>query len=76
MNTTPVPLGDIVDALGVTHTAMTGETVHGAMVLLKIVDEDGSVTLGAEWSPELTWLERAGMLREAEHAERRRHRDL
>jgi hypothetical protein len=46
------------------------------VVLLKIVDEDGCVVLAAEWSPELSWLERVGMLREAEKIERRRHREI
>jgi hypothetical protein len=74
MKTTPRPLGEVMDALGIIHTGEEGDLVHGAMVLLKIVDADGCVSLGAEWSPELSWLERVGMLREAECTERRRHR--
>jgi hypothetical protein len=61
--------------LGLSHEVAPGEVVCGAVVLLKIIDQDGCVVLGAEWSPALSWLERVGMLREAEHQERRRHRN-
>jgi hypothetical protein len=76
MNTMSTPLGSLVDLLGISHRAAPGQTVCGAVVLLKIVDADGSVMLGAEWSPELSWLERVGMLREADRAEHVRHQDL
>lgn len=69
-------LGSVMSMLGVSHAVAPGHTVCGAVVLLKIVDQDGCVILGAEWSPELSWLERIGMLREAENAEHLRQRDL
>lgn len=76
--TTPtrLPLGRVMDMLGISHAGAPGHTVLGAVVLLKIVDEDGCVVLGAEWSPNLSWLERVGMLREAENAEHRRQEPL
>jgi hypothetical protein len=70
------PLGSLIDMLEVSRVTRAGETVTGAVVLLKIVDQDGCVHLGAAWSPELSWLERVGMLREAEQVEHRRERDL
>ncbi len=75
MKRTRGSLGETMDILGVRHEIEDGHTVCGAVVLLKIVDGDGCITLGAEWSTGLTWLERVGMLREAEHAESRWHRD-
>ena len=71
-----LPLGNLLDMLGISHATAPGHTVSGAVVLLKIVDEDGCVVLGAEWSAGLSWLERVGMLREAEQAEHCRHEGL
>lgn len=70
------PLGEVVDSLGVTHQPEPGEQVQGAMVLLKVVDDDGHVALRAVWSGGLSWLERVGMLREAERAETTRNLGL
>lgn len=75
-NSVPTPLGSVMDMLGISHRAVPGETVCGAVVLLKIVDDDGCVVLSAEWSADISWLERVGMLREAEKAEHRRQRGL
>lgn len=76
MKATPAPLGKTMDDLGVSHATESGDTVRGAMVLLQVVDKDGCVALDAEWSPGLSWLERIGMLREAERAEHRRQGSL
>ena len=75
MTTMSTPLGNLIDMLGVTHNTAPGQTVCAAVVLLKIVDADGCVILAAEWSPELSWLERIGMLRQAEQTEHQRQRD-
>lgn len=70
-----VSVAGALDRLGVTHAHAPGEEVTGAIVLLKVVDEDGVVALHAVWSEGLSWLERIGMLREAEVAEAYRNID-
>ena len=70
------PLGRQLDDLGVAHVPRADEQVRGAVVLLKVTDDDGNVSLRAVWSPGLSWLERIGMLREAERAETTRHLGL
>lgn len=62
-------IGDIIDALGVEATVENGELVAGAMVLLKVVQEDGDTRLSMTYSDGLGWIERAGMLRIAETIE-------
>ena len=42
----------------------------------RTIELTGDRLIGAEWTPELSWLERVGMLRQAEQEERRRHDDL
>ena len=70
------PLGGDLDGLGISHAPEPDEQIRGAVVLLKVVDDDGNVSLRAVWSPGLSWLERIGMLREAERAETTRHLGL
>lgn len=61
------PIGDLLDALGV--TVGSGELVPGALVLLKVVGEDGSLRLVLVYSDGLGWIERAGMLTVAQAIE-------
>jgi hypothetical protein len=63
------PVGDVIDGLGVRATIEPGELVAGAMVLLKVVQEDGDTRLSLAYSDGLGWIERAGMLRVAEQVE-------
>ncbi|MEU9400554.1 hypothetical protein [Streptomyces sp. NPDC048242] len=62
-------LGSVIDALGVTSTIEEGELVAAAVVLLKVIEEDGSTRLSICYSDGLGWIERAGMLRIAETLE-------
>lgn len=62
-------LGDLIDSLGVTQRVRERELVASAVVLLKVVDEDGEVSLRAAWSDGMSWIERIGMLRAAERCE-------
>ncbi|TIC79361.1 hypothetical protein [Nocardioides sp. GY 10127] len=55
------PLGRLVDSLGVEHRPQDGELVLGAVVLLKVMEPDGEVSMRAAWSPGLSWMERVGM---------------
>ncbi|MGW4802990.1 hypothetical protein [Kitasatospora sp. NPDC004272] len=63
------PIGDLIDALGVTATVGPGELVPGALVLLKVVGEDGSLRLVLAYSDGLGWIERAGLLTVAQAIE-------
>ncbi|MEV7422859.1 hypothetical protein [Streptomyces sp. NPDC091212] len=60
------PIGPAIDALGITATLADGELVSGAIVLLKVIETDGSTRLSSSYSDGLGWIERAGMLRIAE----------
>ncbi|MBF4161382.1 hypothetical protein [Nocardioides acrostichi] len=55
------PLGSLIDELGVGHEPAEGELVLGAVVLLKVLEPDGQVSMRSTWSPGLTWMERVGM---------------
>jgi hypothetical protein len=60
------PIGGVLDGLGITASLDAGELVAGAMVLLKVLQEDGRIRLSMVHSDGLGWIERAGMLRVAE----------
>jgi hypothetical protein len=59
-------IGHVLDALNVTARVDEGELVAGAVVLLKILQEDGDTRLSMTYSDGLGWIERVGMLRVAE----------
>ncbi|PYC83439.1 hypothetical protein C7C46_08890 [Streptomyces tateyamensis] len=60
------PLGPIIDGLGVAAHLADGELAAAAVVLLKVLQADGSTRLSLAYSDGLGWIERAGMLRVAE----------
>ena len=62
-------IGDLIDALGIEASVGPGELVSGAIVILKVVQADGSTRLSMVPSDGLGWIERAGMLRVAEQME-------
>ena len=64
-----VPIGDLLNSLGVVHSPDDGELIAGAVVLLKVVSSDGEVVLRSCSSDGMSWIERLGMLRAAEHVE-------
>ncbi|GHJ59152.1 hypothetical protein NOK12_16700 [Nocardioides sp. OK12] len=64
------PIGDLLDSLGICHHPEPGELIAGAVVLLKVIDEDGDVSVRQVTSDGLNWLERMAMLRVAELTER------
>ena len=55
------PLGRLVDSLGVEHRPEEGELVLGAVVLMKVMETDGTISMRSAWSPGLSWMERVGM---------------
>lgn len=56
------PIGGALDNLGIRVTLDAGELLAGAVVLVKILQVDGSTRLALADSEGLGWLERAGML--------------
>jgi hypothetical protein len=54
-------VGGMLDALGVRHSPQHGELIAGAVVLLKVVGDDGELTLRVSGSEGLSWVERIGM---------------
>lgn len=63
------PIGNLIDSLGIEHTPEEGELVSSALVLLKVHDADGNVSLRSLRSPGVSWIEVVGMLRIAERSE-------
>lgn len=59
--TDPQPLGRLIDSLGVEHRPEEGELVLGAVVLMKVMEADGRISMRSAWSPGLSWMERVGM---------------
>jgi hypothetical protein len=63
------PIGDVINGLGITARLDEGELVAGALVLMKVVDNDGDTRLSLAYSDGMGWIERIGMLRVAESVE-------
>lgn len=63
------PIGQILDALGVTLDLDEGDMAVDAHVLVKIVKADGSVSLVKAVSESLDWITLVGMLTAALHVE-------
>jgi hypothetical protein len=66
---TEQPIGDVLNSLGVTADIGDGELVASAVVLLRVIDDDGRERLSLHHSEGQGWLERVGMLRTAEAVE-------
>lgn len=59
-------VGQILNGLGVTAESLSGdELVSDALVLMKVIAPDGSVTLLHAYSEGMSWIERLGMLHAA-----------
>ena len=65
----PQPIGQLLDALGVTSTIAHDDLPAAALVLLKVVNADGGVRLAAAWSDGMDWITRLGMLTAATASE-------
>jgi hypothetical protein len=59
-------LGPIIDGLGCTPTLDQDDLVAAAVVVMKVIEPNGTVRLSISWSDGLGWIERLGMLRAAE----------
>ena len=58
-------LGQIIDNFGIDLDADGSELIESAIVVLKIVDLEGTVTLKVRWHDGLDTFTRVGMLRGA-----------
>jgi hypothetical protein len=56
------PIGPILDGLGVTATIEDGDLIESAVVLAKIVDADGTTTVGVYTSDGMDWLAQLGLV--------------
>ncbi|MEU1071925.1 MULTISPECIES: hypothetical protein [unclassified Streptomyces] len=68
-------IGQLLDSLGVTVDLDEGDMVIDAHVLLKIVKDDGTVSLMKAISESLDWVSLLGMLTAALHIENGRYVD-
>lgn len=55
-------IGELLDSLGVTMILDKGDMVTDALVLMKVVGEDGGVSIGVARSEALDWITRLGLL--------------
>ncbi len=56
-------VGQVINGLGVTAESITDDTlISDALVLMKCIQPDGSVTLLMAHSDGMSWIERLGML--------------
>lgn len=70
MSDDPAPIGQLLDTLGVKAPKITPDDLPAAaIVLLKIVDADGSVRLSLAHSDGMDWITRLGMLTAATASE-------
>ena len=65
----PKPIGQLLDALGVTSAIAPDDLPVSALVLLKVVNANGDVRLAAAWSDGMDWITRLGMLTAATASE-------
>ena len=55
-------LGPILDGLGNTLDLDEGDLIVSALVIVKVVDKDGKVSLGLSTSEGLSWIDQNGLL--------------
>ena len=58
-------LGELLDTLGVELEMDDGDLVSNAVVILKIIAEDGSIQLGIASSESLDWIAQLGLIEAA-----------
>ncbi len=56
------PAGPILDGLGVTIDLNKGDLVSDAVVIAKVITEDGSVTVSLSSSESMSWLDQFGLI--------------
>lgn len=63
---TEQPIGPILDGLGNTLDMDDGDFVVSALVIAKVVDKDGAVSLALSCSEALSWIDQNGLLTSAQ----------
>ncbi|MFC4034553.1 hypothetical protein ACFO3J_24195 [Streptomyces polygonati] len=63
------PIGQVLDSLGIVATVGPDDLVAGAVVLLKVIETDGSERLSLAVSEGLGWIEKLGMIQVASTVE-------
>lgn len=56
------PIGDILDKLGVRATLESGDMIAGAVVIAKVVDEEGKVSIILQTDEAATWLDELALV--------------
>ncbi|WP_143203964.1 hypothetical protein [Streptomyces kebangsaanensis] len=69
MSSNGVPVGQLLDSLGVRAHLEDGDLVADALVLLKVIKADGGVGLFKARSESLDWITALGMLTAAQEIE-------
>jgi hypothetical protein len=60
------PIGPILDGLGTTLHLDEGDLVASALVIAKVIDADGDVSLALASSEGLSWIDQNGLLTSAQ----------
>ncbi|MCX4911806.1 hypothetical protein [Streptomyces sp. NBC_00878] len=63
---TEQPMGPILDGLGNTLEMDEGDLVSSALVIAKVVDKDGEVSLALSCSEGLSWIDQNGLITSAQ----------
>ncbi|MFE9777711.1 hypothetical protein ACFYPA_06090 [Streptomyces sp. NPDC005775] len=59
------PIGQLLDSLGVTADLDDGDLVTDALVILKVLQPDGSIALSTGATDTRDWINQTGLLRSA-----------
>lgn len=60
-------IGSILDGLDITLDLAEGDLIASAVVLVKVVDRNGGVSLGIANSTGCSWIEQLGLVAAADH---------
>ncbi|MFH8483603.1 hypothetical protein [Streptomyces sp. NPDC018055] len=66
-------IGDILDGLGVTLDMDDGDLIASALVIAKVVDSSGDVSLALIKSEGLSWIDQNGLVTSAQQILDQRH---
>lgn len=56
------PIGQALDSIGVTARLDDDELIDGAIVILRVIEADGSIRHTQAWSNGLDWITRRGLV--------------
>ncbi|TVL89753.1 hypothetical protein [Streptomyces sp. SAJ15] len=70
---TDQPIGQLIDTIGVTADLDQGDLVTDALVILKVLQPDGSIALSIGTTDTRDWITQTGLLHAALEAAEGRH---